>query len=124
MKSQKVDKFKAIKEKIKPKVKEEEYKPGMENELDFLRKQYLRLKEQQERFYNTSFFKKRILTIVVLLIGLIVASYFAPTNQNAVLNEFSYLVMILFILIIAFVDQMILGLYLYRRQKAKKKVIE
>ncbi len=118
-----IEKFKEIKTKIKP--KEEEYEPGMPNELEFLRRKYRQYKEYEERYYQTNYFKKRIITVFILIFGIFITLMFTPQNPEAgqYINEFSYVFMILFILLVAFIDQLIIGLYFYKKQKKEKKVI-
>ena len=99
---------------LKEKLQQEKYEPGMDNELDFLRRKYQRSKK--EHYYSTRFFRKRIWTILGLFVALMITVGLTPDNPDSVLNEFSYIMMIAFLFLVAFFDQLIFGYYLFRKQ--------
>lgn len=111
-----LSRVKELKEKL---AKREEYKEGMDNELEFLRNKYR--KQKKEKFLGTSFFKKRISVIFGLILITGIATGQTPDNPSSAINEFTYVMMFSFLLLIAYIDQTIFGWYLFKKQKKDSK---
>lgn len=73
-------------------------------------------------FAGTNYFKKRLYSIIILIILMLVITVLLPDNQNTETNIFSFVFMLVFILLIAVVDQLFLGAWLFRKEKGEELI--
>lgn len=72
--------------------------------------------QKQESFMKTSFFKKRFYVTIGFLLIMLLVLPLVPTSDNDV-DIFGFILSIAFLSLIVLIDQIFLGLYLFKTKK-------